>query len=169
MEPYAASVIAQVQVAYHSAPPLAYVLIALGTTCFGNLVAIPAVLLGFDGALGDKGFWLVPLAVLGGHLFGDIVWFTVGRMLAETRSGEWLKARLPRHKRVERFFESGSAYILAISKLLATPTVPILFLLGWYRTEPQRYARLSGVSAAVWFVGTLAFCGAVYSGLRLVF
>lgn len=169
MEQYAASVIAQTQVAYQSAPPMAYVLMALGTTCFGNLVAVPAVLLGLDGALGPRGFWLAPVAVVAGHLFGDVMWFTLGRTLAETRGGEWLRKRMPRHRRVERFFESGSVYILAVSKLLATPTVPILFLLGWYRTEPRRYVRLSVVSAGVWFAGLIAFCLMLYGGLRAVF
>lgn len=169
MEMYAASVLAQVQLAYEGSPALAYVLIALGTTCFGNLVAVPAVLLGFDGTLGSRGFFGVPLAVLAGHVLGDIVWFSLGRFLADTRPGRWLRAQLPVHERVQRFFDSGSVYILALSKLLATPTVPILFMLGWYQTVPTRYARLSVISAGIWFVGLLAFCGAVYSGLRIVF
>lgn len=169
METYAASVIGQAQIAYESAPPLAYILVALGTMLFGNLVAVPAILLGFDGVFGQRGFLLFPLAVLAGHLVGDVVWFTLGRVLADTRFGEWLRKQLPKHKRVEAFFESGSVYILAFSKLLATPTVPILFLLGWYRTETRRYARLSAISAGVWFVGVMAFCLVIYSGLRIVF
>ena len=169
METYAASVLAQVQVAYGSAPPLAYVLIALGTTCFGNLVAVPAILLGFAGNLGPHGFWVTPLAVLGGHLLGDIVWFSLGKFLADTKAGAWVRRHLPKHRRVERFFESNSVYILALSKLLATPTVPILFMLGWAQTDPRRYARLSLISAGIWFVSVLAFCGVVFSGLKIVF
>lgn len=169
MGTYAASVIEQVQLAYHAAPPAAYLLVAIGTTLFGNLVAIPAILLGFEGALGNNGFVIVPLVVLAGHLFGDLLWFSLGYGLADTRLGEWFRRQLPKHRRVEAFFESGSVYLLAFSKLLATPTVPILFLLGWYRTPPKRYVRLALISAGVWYVGILAFCLLVYSGLRIVF
>ncbi len=169
METYAANMLAQVQLAYSASPVVAYGLIALGTMFFGNLVAVPAILLGFDGTLGNKGVFGAPLAALAGHLTGDIVWFTLGKVLADTRPGIWIRAQMPEHKRVQRFFEEGSVYILAVSKLLATPTVPILFLLGWSKTENARYARLSLVSAGIWFLGVLAFCGAVFSGIKIVF
>lgn len=168
MSAYAAEILAQVE-AYHTASPVAYALIAFGTTCFGNLVAVPAMLLGFGGKLGMYGWLLVPLAVLGGHFFGDALWYSAGRSLSETRPGEWLKRQLPRHRRIERFFETGSVALLAVSKLLATPTVPILFLLGWYRTEPQRYARLSLLSGLLWFAGSLVLALLLYFGIRLVF
>lgn len=169
MEPYAASVITQVQVAYQSAPPIAYAIVALGTTAFGNLVAIPAVFLGIHGRFGENGIYLVPASVLAGHLFGDVLWYVLGRTLADTRRGEWLKAKLPKHRRIQAFFETGSVWVLTLTKLMAASTAPILFLLGWYRTAPRRYARLSLISAGVWFGGILAFCLLVYSGIRIVF
>lgn len=169
METYAASVIAQAQGAYAGAPAVAYAIVAFGTSLFGNLVAVPAVLLGLDGALGEHGFYGAPAAVLAGHLFGDVVWFVLGRALSDTRPGRWIQGRLPVHERVTRFFAEGRVYLLALSKLLATPTVPILFLLGWYRTPPARYARLSLASTGIWFAGLMIFCVAVYSGIRLVF
>lgn len=169
MENYAAGVLAQVQLAYSASPAIAYILIAVGTTCFGNLVAIPAILLGFDGALGPRGFFGAPVAALAGHLFGDVLWFTLGRQLAGTRAGEWIQKQLPSSKNVRKFFDSGSVYILAVSKLLATPTVPILFALGWAKTETSKYTRYSIISAGIWFVGALAFCGIVYSGIKIVF
>lgn len=169
MEPYAASVITQVEVAYQSAPPIAYALVALATTCFGNLVALPAILLGLYGHFGTNGTYLVPASVLAGHLFGDALWYTLGRTLSETRRGEWLKAKLPRHRRISGFFETGNVWLLVASKLLAASTAPILFLLGWYRTAPARYARLSLISAGAWFASLLAFALLVFSGLKVVF
>lgn len=169
METYAASVLSQVQVAYSASPAIAYTLVALGTTMFGNLVAVPAVLLGFGGGLGRWGVIGAPLATLGGQLVGDAVWFTLGYRLAGTRAGMWIKERLPRHKRVEEFFDGGSPYILAASKLFAAPTTPILFLLGWAQTDVRRYAKLSLLSAGIWFVSILAFCGLVYSGIEIIF
>lgn len=169
MENYAASVLSQVQLAYSASPVIAYTLIAIGTTCFGNLVAIPAILLGFDGTLGPRGFFGAPVAALTGHLLGDVLWFSLGRQLAGTRAGEWIQRQLPNSKNVRKFFDSGSVYILAVSKLLATPTVPILFALGWAKTETSKYARYSIISAAIWFVGALAFCALAYFGIKIVF
>lgn len=169
METYAASVLTQVEIASHGEALLAYILVGLGTILFGNLVALPAILLGFKGVLGQNGWITIPASVLVGHLTGDVIWYTLGRSLANTRFGEWLRKRLPKHKRIDAFFESGSVYVLSVSKLLAASTAPILFLLGWYQTEPGKYARLSGISAAVWFASVIIFSFLLYSGLRIVF
>lgn len=169
METYAASVLAQVQLTGAADPVLAYVLIALGTALLGNLVAFPSILLGLDGVFGTGSMFITPFAALAGQLMGDVTWYTLGRKVAGTRFGVWLKDRLPTHERVTRFFEGGSVYILITSKLLTTPTMPILFLLGWNKTPRARYARLSLISAGAWFVGMVALCAAIYSGIRIVF
>jgi membrane protein DedA with SNARE-associated domain len=169
VEAYAASVLAQVQLAGEAAPSIAYVLIALGTALFGNLIALPAILLGLGGAFGPGGFVLAILASLIGQLVGDAMWYTLGRLSAGTRFGTWVQKKLPLHERIARFFETGSVYVLITSKLLTTPTIPILFLLGWHQVPTQRYARLSIVSATAWLIGMVIISGVVYSGIRLVF
>ncbi len=168
MPEYAADILTQVE-ATRAVSPVAFALVAFGTTFFGNLVAIPAMVLGFSGKLGHNGWFMAPLAVLSGHYFGDASWYTIGRGLSETRAGDWIRRKLPRHKRIERFFETGSVTILAVSKLLAGTTMPILFLLGWYRTRPERYLRLSFLTGLLWFVVALTAALLVYSGIRLVF
>jgi|GEM_PF-5313290 len=169
METYAASVLDQVQLAGGGQPLVAYVLVAVGTALFGNLFAFPAILLGLAGTFGTGSMFLTPVAALVGQLLGDITWYSLGRSLAETRAGSWLRDRLPTSKRITRFFENGSVYVLIVSKLLTTPTSPILFLLGWNRTPAATYARLSLISAAGWAVGMMLVSIAVYSGIRIFF
>lgn len=168
METYAASVLAQVQMAGGAAPAVAYALIALGSALFGNLVALPAILLGMDGGFGPGSFFLTVLAALGGQLIGDATWYSLGRLSAGTRVGEWIQKKLPVHERITRFFETGNVLVLVTSKLLAAPTVPILFLLGWHKVPTHRYVRLSVLSALGWLAGMLIFSGVIYSGLRIV-
>jgi membrane protein DedA with SNARE-associated domain len=169
VEAYAASVLAQVQLAGEAAPSIAYGLIAFGTAVFGNLIALPAILLALGGAFGPGGVILAILAALAGQLFGDATWYTLGRLSVGTRFGAWVQKKLPLHERIARFFETGSVYVLITSKLLTTPTIPILFLLGWHQVPLQRYVRLSLISALAWLVGMVLMSAVVYSGIRLVF
>lgn len=147
----------------------AYLFIYVGTIFFGNVASFASFWLAYAGVFGKYGV----LSMLGMMLFaditGDILWYSLGRALRDTRPGNWVKGKLPRPmQKFEEYVEHHQTRLVALSKFIMGSSFFIMVSVGWARMDFNAFLRTTARSIVVWAVILLALSYGLFSAFNLV-
>jgi len=131
-------------------PFLAYFIIYVITIFLGNISAFAGFWLVFRSNFGALGVPLLILTIFCANVSGDLLWYSLGRALRETRLGNFVKNRLPGHAKIENNLQKNGPGWIFVSKFLYGSSMPIIFSIGWTRIDFKKFFRVSLLSILVW-------------------
>jgi membrane protein DedA with SNARE-associated domain len=144
---------------------LAYFIIYIATIFLGNISAFAAFWIVFRGVLG---FWGVPfliVAIFAANVSGDLLWYSLGRALRDTRFGNFVKNHLPRHEKIERAVQKNGTSWMITAKFLYASSLPVIFSIGWAKIGFRKFIRTSLLSVAIWLPILSGLSYGLFSGL----
>lgn len=145
--------------------PLAYFIIYAATIFLGNIAAFISFWVVSRGYSGSWGIPLLALAIFCAEATGDLLWYSLGRGLRNTRFGNWIKNHLPGHQKIESILQRNGKKLLFFSKFAYGASFPIIFLVGWTRMEFARFFRNSILSILAWLPIFFGLAYVLISGL----
>jgi membrane protein DedA with SNARE-associated domain len=115
----------------------------------GNISAFINFWLAF--ALNFEGWRVMALfgIIAAAEWTGDCMWFGLGRKLRNTRFGEWIKRRMPGHKRAEGSLQRNSRRFLYLSKFAYGSAAFVAFSLGWTGMHFKTFAKNAAVAILI--------------------
>lgn len=146
-------------------PLVAYFIIYLATIFFGNISAFVSFWIIAQTNFGIWGFPLLILVVFGADFSGDMLWYTLGRKLRNTRFGEWVKNHLPGHAKAETTLQNHGRYWIYFSKFIVGSAPPVIFLIGWTGMPTRQFAKNSIYSILLWLPILTGVAYGLVSGL----
>ncbi len=129
---------------------LAYFIVYVVTIFLGNISAFAGLWLALRGYFGQWGILWILLTVFSAEASGDLLWYSLGRTLRETRFGNFVKNRLPGHERIEKNLQKNGTNWVFFSKFLYASSFPIIFSIGWARTNFKKFFKTSLVALILW-------------------
>jgi membrane protein DedA with SNARE-associated domain len=144
----------------------AYFIIYLATTIFGNVSAFVSFWIIFAAGFGPLGFLFLFLTVFLADTSADILWYSLGQSLRDTRFGLWVEKHLPGHAKAEALFQSKSRKWLVLSKFILGFAPPVSFSIGWSSGMNFKTFYKSSLAASVlWLPVLFALSYGIVSGL----
>ena len=145
---------------------LAYFIIYIATIFVGNISAFASFWIVSQGYLGEWGIPLLILTIFCANLTGDMLWYSLGRATRNTRSGNWIRGRLPSwNSRVERAFEHNGRKWIVLSKFMYAAAFPVIFSAGWSKMDFRTFFRHSLISVLTWLPILTGLAYGLISGL----
>ncbi|HUZ93019.1 MAG TPA: VTT domain-containing protein [Candidatus Paceibacterota bacterium] len=129
---------------------LAYFIIYLVTIFFGNISAFASFWLVLRGTFGPWGVPFLILTLIASDITADLLWYSLGRTVRDTRFGNFIKKHLPHHKKIEAHIRKDSTKWVFLSKFIYLSSFPIIFLVGWMRVGFRKFSRASAASILIW-------------------
>lgn len=146
--------------------PLAYFIIYIATIFFGNISAFVSFWLVFNGTFGMYGGLLLPAILFLSALSGDLIWYSIGKGLHETRLGYFMRNRFaPQHEKVEAAIGKNGHGWIFVSKFLYASSFPVIFTVGWVDYPFRKFFRTSAVSTVVWLPVLTGVAYGLFAGL----
>lgn len=145
--------------------PLAYFIIYLGTIFVGNVTAFVSFWVVMKGGFGAWGVPLLIVAIFLADLSGDLLWYTLGRTLHDTRFGNWIKRRIPNYERVEAMLNKNGSALIIFAKFVYASSFPVIFSIGWTRMGFKRFIKSSVLSILIWLPILIGLAFGLVSGL----
>lgn len=143
----------------------AYVAVYLLTLILGNITSFAGLWLAFEGLLGRWGIILMIFAILAADVTGDILWYSLGRALRDTRFGNFVKRHLPHHQKIEAHLQKNCRRWIFLSKFIAFSTFTIVFSVGWAKIDFKKFFRVSLLAIASWVPILALITYGLFSGL----
>lgn len=144
---------------------LAFFIIYLGTIFFGNISAFATFWIAFRGGFGAWGIPLAALVIFAAEVSGDMLWYSLGSTLRDTRLGTFLKNRLPNHEKLESKIQTKIVRMVVLSKFIYASSFPIIFMIGWSRVAFKRFFRASSLTLAAWVPLLMGIAYGLFSSL----
>lgn len=139
----------EVFVVHH--PFLAYLALFLGLLIEGDGIFIMGAILVYEGLLSWNLFFL---AIGGGVMIGDIIWYFIGRYIRKTKLGFLFRIQFSRyHEWLDRNFMSRYKILVFYSKFLYYVNRITPLLAGWHRMPFKIFLKWHFFAALVWIFG----------------
>ena len=146
-------------------PFLAYFIIYISTIFLGNISAFASFWLVFRGYFGPLGIPFLILTIFLSDVTGDLLWYSLGRTLRDTRFGNFVKNHLPGHKKIERGLARNGRRWVFISKFLYASSFPIIFSVGWMGMDFKTFFKTALTAIVCWIPILTALAYGLISGL----
>jgi membrane protein DedA with SNARE-associated domain len=143
----------------------AYFVIYLAVTLFGNIAAFVSLWIIFAANLGPFGLLAFVLAVFLADTSADILWFSLGQSLRDTRFGLWVETHIPGHAKAAALFQSKGRKWLVFSKFVLGFAPPVVFSIGWSGMDFKTFYKNSLLATILWLPVLLGISYAIISGL----
>jgi membrane protein DedA with SNARE-associated domain len=144
---------------------LAYFIIYLATIFFGNISAFTSFWIVYQGHFGPWGVPLLVPTIFLSNMTGDLLWYSLGRGLRNTRFGHWVKRHLPWHENMEQTLIRNGRKWMFLSKFAYAASFPVIFSVGWTNMEFKKFFRNSLLSILTWIPVLFGLAYGVASGL----
>jgi len=129
---------------------LAYFIIYLATIFLGNISAFASFWVVLRGFFGAWGIPFLILTVFLANISGDLLWYSLGKALRDTKFGIWIKNHLPHHAGIEAHLQRNGTRWVFFSKFFYAAAFPVIFLVGWSKIEFKKFFRASFLSIISW-------------------
>jgi len=146
-------------------PLLAYFIIYLATIFVGNISAFVSFWIIAQANFGIWGFPALILAVFAADFTGDLLWYTLGRRLRDTKFGDWVKRHLPGHRKAEQVLKYHGKYWIYFSKFVFGSAPIVIFSIGWSGMRFKNFIRNSIYSILLWLPILIGLAYGLVSGL----
>jgi membrane protein DedA with SNARE-associated domain len=144
---------------------LAYFIVYIATIFFGNISAFTSFWVIIHSDLGEWSIPFLMLAIFLSNLTGDLIWYSLGKSLRDTRFGHWIRRRIPNHEKIEHAVMNNGRKWMFFSKFLYGSSFPIVFSIGWTRTPFKKFFRASLLSILAWLPILLGLAYGLTEGL----
>ncbi|OGY99754.1 MAG: hypothetical protein A2945_02030 [Candidatus Liptonbacteria bacterium RIFCSPLOWO2_01_FULL_52_25] len=144
---------------------LAFFIVYLATIFLGNVSAFATFWIAFRGGFGAWGTPLALIAIFAAEVSGDLLWYSLGNKLRDTRLGTFIKNYLPRHEQLEQKMQKRNVRYVVLSKFIYASSFPIVFMVGWSRVAFKRFFKTSALTLAVWVPLLMGIAYGLFSGL----
>lgn len=149
-------------------PVATYLSIFVAGIFLGNLADFTALWLAFRGYLGNLGVLPVIFVICISDITADLLWYSLGSLLVDTKFSDKLKKYLPFIPRLEARFQENSFRWIFLSKFIWLSAFPVLFYSGWARVPIQKVARPAILGILSWLPILTILAYSLFSGLSLV-
>lgn len=146
-------------------PFLAYFIIYLATIFLGNISAFVSFWIIAQTSLGLLGFPTLILVVFLSDFSGDMLWYSLGRKLRDTRFGGWVKNHLPGHRKAEKVLKYHGRYWIYFSKFVFGSAPLVIFSIGWTGMKFKAFLKNSVFSILLWLPILIGLAYGLVSGL----
>ena len=144
---------------------LAFFIVYLATIFLGNVSAFAAFWIAFRGGFGTWGVPLALLTIFAAEVSGDMLWYSLGSKLRDTRLGAFVKNHLPRHERLEQKMQKQNVRYVVLSKFIYASSFPVVFMVGWSRVAFKRFLKTSVLTLVAWTPLLMGIAYGLFSGL----
>lgn len=127
---------------------MVYLIIFLGMFIEGEGIILFASIFAWQGLIS----WpLLAIVAIIGTIGGDVLWYSLGARMQNTRFGKWLDYRYEKTGAwvYENVVSKYPSYAI-ISKFMYFTTRPTIFLAGWHKLEFKKFLRITSYATAVW-------------------
>ncbi|MEK9173063.1 MAG: VTT domain-containing protein [Patescibacteria group bacterium] len=135
---------------------LTYAALFLSTVIFGNISAFITFWLAFFGYFGPNGLIYLAVTVFLAGIFSDIMWYSLGQTLRETRFGNFLRNRFSRIKKIKDYINEDTLNWIFLAKFVSSTNAPFVFLTGWAKVNFKKFFRVSIFAIANWTILIIA-------------
>lgn len=141
-------------------PSWSHVILALGIVLQGELTVLLSMYLIANGDLTWFGFIAVSFVAF---FIAETFLYFLGRYLKDTKTGEWLKRKIPYGEKIENYIQNNAVKVIVIAKFIIGSTIIVMFLTGWSQIKFKEFIKAQILSVAVWLppISVLAY-GLVY-------
>jgi membrane protein DedA with SNARE-associated domain len=146
-------------------PVVAYFIIYVATIFLGNISAFVSFWVIFEIHFGLIGLLCLVLTIFLSDMTGDLLWYSLGRMLRDTRFGLWMETHLPGHAKIEAMLQERGQRWLFLSKFVLGFAPPVVFSIGWSGMEFKTFFKNSILSIVLWLPVLTALAYGIVSGL----
>lgn len=129
---------------------LAYFIVYLVTIFLGNISAFAGFWIAARGFFGSWGIPFLILTIFVADISGDLLWYSLGSALRDTRFGNWVKNRIRGHEKIEARLHKNGAHWIFVSKFLYASSFPIIFTVGWCKVGFKKFFKTSLLSILLW-------------------
>ncbi|MBU6500515.1 MAG: hypothetical protein KGJ89_01650 [Patescibacteria group bacterium] len=129
---------------------LAYFIIYITTIFLGNISAFASFWVILKLPFGTWGVPFLMLTILLSNISGDLLWYSLGKTLRDTRFGNFIRNRLPGHDKIEEKLHKSGTKWMFMSKFMYASAFPVIFSVGWFGVKFKKFIRVSMLSALVW-------------------
>lgn len=143
----------------------AYFVIYLATIFLGNISAFVSFWVIFEANFGLLGFLCLIATIFLADMTGDLLWYSLGRSLRDTRFGLWVETHLPGHAKAEALFQRKGQKWLFMSKFVLGFAPPIVFSIGWSGMDFKTFYKNSLLSILLWLPILTLLSYGIVSGL----
>lgn len=160
---------------------LAYFFLYAAIIFLGNVAAFVGFWLVMNNYLGPSGIFYFIFVFFMADASGDLLWYSLGRALRDTRVGNFIKNHLPHHQKIEDHLQKNSRRWMMLSKFIYASTFPIVFLIGWTKVDFPKFFKYSLTAIIIWIpvflvvsyglISSLSFFGAadLFKKVEIVF
>lgn len=128
---------------------LAYFIIYIATIIIGNVSAFAGLWLMAGGSFGVWGVPLLALTIFAANASGDLLWYSLGFTLRDTRFGAWLHKKIPGREKVEAKMKKNGRRLILMSKFMYASAFPVIFSVGWCRMNFKKFINASLLSILI--------------------
>ncbi len=146
-------------------PLEAYFIIYVVTIFLGNISAFVSFWIIFEIHFGLIGFLCLVLTIFLSDMTGDLLWYSLGRTLRDTRFGLWMETHVPGHAKIEAMLQQRGQRWLFLSKFVLGFAPPVVFSIGWSGMEFKTFYKNSVLSIILWLPVLTALAYGIVSGL----
>jgi membrane protein DedA with SNARE-associated domain len=146
-------------------PLEAYFIIYIATIFLGNISAFVSFWVIFEIHFGLIGLLALVLTIFLSDMTGDLLWYSTGRMLRDTRFGFWMETHLPGHAKIEAMLQERGRRWLFLSKFVFGFAPPVVFSIGWSGMEFKTFYKNSLLSILLWIPVLTLLAYGIVSGL----
>ncbi len=129
---------------------LAYFIFYIGIIFLGSIAEFTGFWLVFRGFFGPWAPIIFPVVIILSSVTGDLLWYSFGRSLKETRFGNFVKNRLPNYSKIEGGVQKNGAHWIFFSRFVYASAFPVLFSVGWAGMHFKKFFKLSFISNLLW-------------------
>ena len=143
----------------------AYFVIYLATIFLGNISAFVSFWVIFAANFGFIGFLCLVFTIFLSDMTGDLLWYSLGRSLRDTRFGLWMETHIPGHAKIESLFQHKGKQWLFLSKFVLGFAPPVVFSIGWSGMDFKTFYKNSLLSILLWLPILTMLSYGIVSGL----
>lgn len=116
----------------------------------GNVGAFVGFWLALSGGLGKWGAILMIAVAFLADITADILWYSLGHLLRDTRFGVFIKNHLPYHKKIEANFQKKYKHWIFLAKFILFSNFAAIFLAGWTKIKFSKLLKISFLALLAW-------------------
>ena len=146
-------------------PIAAYFIIYIATIFLGNISAFVSFWVIFEIHFGLIGLLCLVCTIFLADMTGDLLWYSLGRALRDTRFGFWMETHLPGHAKIEATLQQKGRQWIFLSKFVFGFAPPVVFSIGWSGMEFKTFYKNSVLSITLWLPVLTALAYGIVSGL----
>lgn len=143
----------------------AYLIIFLSAIFLGNIAVFAMLWLVLKGFLGPSGFPFFVITLFVADVSGDLLWYSLGRLLRDTKLGNFIKNHIPRHEKIEGHIQNQTGTWIMLAKAIQSSNFPVIFMVGWFKISFKKFIKTDVLAILAWLAILTSLSYVLIAGL----